>query len=118
MNAKNAEVLLTSDSDKSKNLEISDNIISAMSGKRGNIVNSERPYMDFAVSVGSEETKYIIYIKDTKDELNSISNNIVVEMIRATLIALAITIILAYLLGRTVSSPIMNLTERAEKIAA
>lgn len=118
LNAHNAEVLLTSDTEKSKNLEISDNIITAMSGKRGNSVNSERPYMDFAVSIGADSAKYIIYIKDTKDELNSISNNIVVEMIRSTLIALAITIVLAYLLGRTVSLPIMNLTARAEKIAA
>ncbi len=118
LDAENAEVIYTSDSTLSKNLEISDNIISAMSGTKGNSVNSERPYMDYAVSVGSGDTRYIVYIRDTKDELNNISQRIVVEMIRATLIALAITIILAYILGRTISSPVINLTKRAEKIAA
>ena len=118
LDAENAEVIFTSDSNLSKNLEISDNIISAMSGTKGNSVNSERPYMDYAVSVGNDKTRYIVYIRDTKDELNNISESIVVEMIRATLIALAITIILAYILGRTISSPVINLTKRAEKIAA
>ena len=118
LDAENARVIYTSDSLLSKNLEISDNIISAMSGTKGNSVNSERPYMDYAVSVGSDSTRYIVYIRDTKDELNNISSSIVVEMIRATLIALAITIILAYILGRTISSPVINLTKRAEKIAA
>ena len=96
---------------------MSDNIITALNGGRGNSVNSERAYMDYALPVGADGARYIIYVRDTKDELNSILKNIVTVILRSVLIALFITIVLGFLLGRTISSPIITLTKRAEKIA-
>lgn len=118
LDAKDASVIYTSDAELSSNLDMSDNIISAMAGTRGNTVSTEKPYMDYAVSVGSDESEYIVYVRDTKEELNSISQNILIVMVRALLIALVITILLAYLLSRTITSPIITLTKRAERIAA
>ena len=112
-----ASVLYTSDAEKSKSLDMSDNIITALNGGRGNSVNSERAYMDYALPVGADGARYIIYVRDTKDELNSILKNIVTVILRSVLIALFITIVLGFLLGRTISSPIITLTKRAEKIA-
>lgn len=117
MNANDASVLYTSDYELSNNLDMSDNIIAAMSGARGNSVNSERTYMDYAVSVGEENNRYIIYVRDTKDELNGITRNIIYVVIQSLLVALVITILLAYLLSRTITSPIITLTKRAERIA-
>lgn len=118
MNADDASVLYTSDYELSKNLGMSDNIIAAMSGARGNSVNSERSYMDYAVSVGDGGSRYIIYVRDTKNELNGITENIIFVIIQSLLVALIITIILAYLLSRTITSPIITLTKRAEGIAS
>ncbi|MEE0944506.1 MAG: ATP-binding protein [Clostridia bacterium] len=117
MNASDASVLYTSDYELSKNLDMSDNIIAAMSGARGNSVNSERSYMDYAISVGEDNSRYIIYVRDTKDELNGITKNIIYVIIQSLLVALVITILLAYLLSRTITSPIITLTKRAERIA-
>lgn len=118
LDADDASVLFTSDRELSKNIETSDNIIAAMAGARGNIVNSERSYMDYAVSVGSGENRYIIYVHDTKNELNGISENIILVVVQSLIVALAITILLAYLLSRTITSPIITLTKRAEGIAS
>lgn len=117
LDGSDASVLYTSDAEKSKNLDMSDNIITALNGGRGNSVNSERAYMDYALPVGADGARYIIYVRDTKDELNSILKNIVTVILRSVLIALFITIVLGFLLGRTISSPIITLTKRAEKIA-
>ena len=118
MNASDASVLYTSDYELSKNLDMSDNIIAAMSGARGNSVNSERTYMDYAISVGEGNSRYIIYVRDTKDELNGITKNIIYVIIQSLIVALVITILLAYLLSRTITSPIITLTKRAERIAS
>ena len=117
LDGSDASVLYTSDAEKSKGLDMSDNIITALNGGRGNSVNSERAYMDYALPVGADGARYIIYVRDTKDELNSILKNIVTVILRSVLIALFITIVLGFLLGRTISSPIITLTKRAEKIA-
>ena len=117
LDGSDASVLYTSDAEKSKSLDMSDNIITALNGGRGNSVNSERAYMDYALPVGADGARYIIYVRDTKDELNSILKNIVTVILRSVLIALFITIVLGFLLGRTISSPIITLTKRAEKIA-
>ncbi|MBS7298432.1 MAG: HAMP domain-containing protein [Eubacteriales bacterium] len=117
MNADDASVIYTSDYELSRNLDMSDNIIAAMSGARGNSVNTERAYMDYAVSVGEGNERYIVYIRDTKDELNGITRNIIYVVIQSLLVALVITILLAYLLSRTITSPIITLTKRAERIA-
>lgn len=117
LNGTDASVLYTSDAEKSRNLDMSDNIITAMNGGRGNRVNSERSYMDYALPLDSGETRYIVYIRDTKDELNSILENIVAVILRSLFIALAVTVLLGFLLGRTISLPIITLTKRAERIA-
>lgn len=118
LDANTAEVIYTSDPELARDIVMSDNIIAAMSGKRGNSVNSERPYMDYAVSVGEEPNRYIVHVCDNKNELNSITENIIFVMIKSLLVALAITMLLAYLLSRTITSPIILLTKRADKIAS
>ncbi|MCX7715286.1 MAG: cell wall metabolism sensor histidine kinase WalK [Clostridia bacterium] len=118
LDAKTGEPLVTSDSIKSANLEKTDNIITAMTGKRGNIVNTERRYMDYAVCIKENDVpKYIIYVKDTKHELRSIMQNMFWIMIQALLLAVLIAVLVGYFLSRTITVPIINLTKRAERLA-
>lgn len=120
LDAKNASVLATSDIAKSSGLTKTDNIIIAMTGKRGNITNSRNSYMDYAVPVSGADggARYIIYIKDTKEELQSITRSMSLIILQALLIASVITIIIGYLLSRTITTPISSLTKRAERVAS
>jgi len=119
LDAKTGNVLICSDSSKLDGIDKTDNIITAMAGKTGNIVNTDKNYMDYAVGVNlDEEQSYIIYIKDTKEELNSITKNVLIIVIESLLLAVLVSVIIGYLLGKTITVPIINLTKRAEKLAA
>ena len=119
LDAKTGNVLSISDSSKASQINKTDNIVMAMSGKTGNIVNNDKNYMDYAVSVNSDgQNSYIVYIKDTKEELNSIVNNVLVIVVESLLLAVLASVIIGYLLGKTISVPIINLTKRAERLAA
>ena len=119
LDARTGDVLLSSDLTKAFQINKTDNIVMAMSGKTGNIVNNDKNYMDYAVSVNSDgQNSYIVYIKDTKEELNSIVNNVLVIVVESLLLAVLASVIIGYLLGKTISVPIINLTKRAERLAA
>lgn len=119
LDAKTGDTLICSDSSKIDGIDKTDNIITAMSGKTGNIVNTDKNYMDYAIGVNlDEEHSYIIYIKDTKEELNSITKNVLIIVIESLLLAVLVSVIIGYLLGKTITVPIINLTKRAEKLAA
>lgn len=119
LDAKNAAVLAASDASKSKGLTKTDNIITAMTGKRGNMTDSRNSYMDYAVPVSDRNgLRYIIYVKDTKEELQSITRNMSMIILQALLIGSVITIIIGYLLSRTITIPISSLTKRAERVAS
>lgn len=119
LDGKTGGVLESSDEIKSARLDKTDNIVMAMSGEVGNIVSVDKSYMDYAVPIKvGDGVKYIVYIKDTKEELNSITNNVLAIVLRALLLAVFVSVIIGYLLSKTIIVPIINLTKRAEKLAA
>jgi len=119
LDAKTGEVLESSDKIKSAQLDKTDNIVMAMSQEVGNIVSVDKSYMDYAVPIKvGDSVKYIVYIKDTKEELNSITNNVLAIVFRALLLAVFVSVIIGYLLSKTIIVPIINLTKRAQKLAA
>ena len=119
LDAKNGDVLMTSDNSQSAEIEKSDNIIAAMTGKTGNIINTELSYMDYALPIEVENSpRYIIYVKDNKNEINSITENILLILVEALLFSIIIAIILGYFFSKTITKPIRDLTESAERIAS
>lgn len=119
LDGKTGSVLKSSDDNLSTGLDKTDNIIMAMSGKTGDIVNSDKNYMDYAVPLTVDDgVNYIIYIKDTKEELNGITNNVLVIVVQALLIAVLVSVVIGFLLSKTITVPITNLTKRAKKLAA
>ena len=89
LNKKNAQVL--AGSDNVTTLIKSENILAAMAGERGDDVNIELPYIDYAVSVGEN---YIVYIIDKKNEMLEIMRTIYVIVGQALLIGILFSIIL------------------------
>lgn len=110
---------LTTNTELSKGLEISPNIISAISGKTGSETVSGSGYMDYAVPLFQNgEVKYIIYVCDTKEETNEVMSSIFTIMLQALLIGLALSVLFSILLSKTIILPIQSLTNKATKLSA
>ena len=101
------------------NVEKTPNIIAAMNGRTGGDVSDKTTYMDYAAPVmESGSAKYVIYAKDTKDELNDITSSVLTIILQAMLFGLVISFILGYFMSKTITSPIISLTDKAESLSA
>ncbi|HWP79769.1 MAG TPA: ATP-binding protein [Candidatus Acidoferrum sp.] len=95
-------------------LEMTPNLMAELSGRVGERLNVAARYMDYAVPAAG----YVIYIKDTKEEVRDLTWEIVLIIIETMLVTLIIAILLSFLLARTITNPIEKLTGGAVKIAA
>ena len=102
---------------KGASIENTDNIIVAMSGRKGDIVNTDENYMDYAVPINGANGGYIVYIKDTKEELNNITYNVLMIVLEALLLAVLTSVVIGFLLSKTITVPIVNLTKKSQKLA-
>ncbi len=103
----------------SENLELSPNIITAMNGEIGEEVRSEQSFMDYAIPLkDGKEVKYIVYIKDLKEDTNNIITNIFSIILQALLLGIFISLVFALLLSFTIISPIKSLTKKSQKMAS
>lgn len=119
LDGKTGNIINISDPIKSSGFEKSDNIITAMTGKVGNITNTEKSYMDYALPISKDgNVTHIVYIKDTKNEINSITRNVIFILFEALLFSTIIALVLGLFFSRTITKPIRTLTQSAEKIAS
>ena len=118
LDGSNGNVLATSDIVNSQNMDISDNIITAMTGRIGNAVITNKPYMDYAVPITvGNKCKYVVYVRDNKDEVQNVTKNILIIVMQAIMISIIVAIMIGFLLSRTITTPIIRLTNKAEKLA-
>lgn len=102
----------------SNDLEITDNIVIAMSGNIGNNVNEEDDYFDYAKPVIIQgEVKYVCYLKQGKDTINEIIDALKRSIVYVVLVALVISVLISYIISRTITIPVHKLTKSAEKMA-
>ncbi len=106
-------------SDNNKSIEDSTpNLITALSGKKGTEIDKKSSIMDYAIPIGeNDEVSYIIYITDTKEEVNEIITNMFLNIFWALIFGLLISAILGFFLSRTIISPISTLQNRSESMA-
>ncbi len=117
LDGKTGEVMHSSDPSKSQNLNITDNIITAMAGRVGGSNSANNAYMDYAVPVTvNNECRYIVYVCDTKDEQQSVTTSVLVIVLEAILLAVVTAIIIGCLMSRTITNPIIRLTKKAERL--
>lgn len=116
LDAEDAKVLASS-SDESE-VKITPNILTAMEGATGSLIDRSAAYMDYAHPVkDGDAVKYIVYIMDTKDELYDIIRNIFINIVWALVFGLLISSFIGLILSRTIIMPISNLQVRAEQLA-
>ena len=116
LDGKDAQMLQGSD-ELLSGVEITENILTALSGNVGNHIQPDGTYMEYAYPIMVEDAPaFIVYIYETKEELSSFSKSMFTIILQALLVALLISVILGYLLSKTITTPIKNLTGRAEKM--
>ncbi len=96
-------------------LERTENILAAMDGVVGDSVKVEQRVMDYAYPV--EDTGYLLYIRDTKEEIYDISENVFFVMLQALLAGALIAILLALVMSKAITQPLTSLTKRVQKLA-
>lgn len=118
LDGKTGEYLAGSDDEGAQSLKLTPNIVAALNGKIGNEKKSTTTYMDFAIPISSGENSYVVYVKDTKQELSELTWVIFVIVVQAVIFGFISAIILSFLLSKTITNPIENLTKGAKRISS
>ena len=98
-------------------LEITDNILTAMTGQVGqdrSIINS---YMDVAIPIFSGDSEYIVYIRDNKQTVDNLNSQIIMIIFQSLALGLVICVVLSFLLAEIMINPIERLTEGTLRVA-
>ena len=103
-------------------LEYTENLTFALTagletGEVGDKSNLALDYMDVAVPVHRGGAGYVIYILDNKTTANDLTDQMLVLIIEALIFGLVISILLSFLLSKTMVTPIQSLTEGAMRVA-
>lgn len=102
----------------SSGFEITENVLSALSGSVGNRANRYGDIMDYALPLKiGDEVKYIIYVTDTKVEMHEVMKSILKTMLLALLIGLVISAFLGFLLSSNLIAPLKRLRASAAQMA-
>jgi len=117
LNGDTGEFLEGSNETLGQSLEKTPNIIAAVSGKVGDKVSFIDSYMDVAIPVKGQ-ADYIVYIKDSKQDLKDLTWMLFAITLQAMLFGLIIAVLLSFFLSKTMTTPIEELTKSAALIAS
>ena len=115
-------VPLVSPDGETAQLEYTENLTFALTtgletGEVGDDSNLALDYMDVAVPVHRGGAGYVIYILDNKTTANDLTDQMLVLITEALIFGLVISILLSFLLSKTMVTPIQSLTEGAMRVA-
>ncbi len=99
-------------------LPLTHNLSAALTGQVGDDSDPTAAYMDVAIPVTRGSRGYVVYIKDSKQEVQNLTNQLVVLILEALAFGIVISVLLSFLLSKTLITPIERLTEGAEEVAA
>ena len=119
LDGKTGKALKGSNAELAQTLETSNNIIAAMAGRVGKSGETSK-YMDYALPInGADGTvQYIIYVKDSKEEPNTILSEIFGIVFQSLFLGIIISVLFGIILSKTIISPITSLTQKAKKISS
>ncbi len=115
LNGENGEVL----SDEASEVNITPNILTAIETQAPAVVTRlYDSFFDCAVPfAGANGSRYIVYIKDSRESLQRLTAQLVSIVLNAVLFGFLISIFLAFLLSKTMTTPIESLTRSAALVA-
>ena len=114
-----AEVLETSNPDRVMRIDVTQNITMAMLGDDAYSGSSRLSYMDaaFPITDAANEARYVVYIIDNKQTMQSLNMEIFTLILEAVLIGFAISIVISLIISKTLLSPIQGMTTAAKAMA-
>ncbi len=86
-------------------------------GEEGADANIAADYMDVALPISRGDSSYVIYVLDNKTTVNSLISQIFGLILESLIFGLVISILLSFLLSKTMIIPIQRLTEGAMRVA-
>lgn len=113
----NAKVLASSDPD-TKDLEITQNLISAMNGTDGKKQSYGADFLDYARVVSGGDRSCIIYVKDDLSEMRKLSFMQFSIIIQSLIVGLVIALVMSFFLAKAITNPIKSITGGTLKIAS
>ena len=101
----NAKVLASSDPD-AKDLEITQNLISAMNGTDGKKQSYGADFLDYARVVSDGDRSCIIYVKDDLSEMRKLSFMQFSIIIQSLIVGLVIALVMSFFLAKAITNQI------------
>ena len=99
-------------------LQITPNISAALLGEVGLESDAAASYMDAAVPIRRGEQPYVIYILDNRETVRSLNGEMFPLILEALALGLVISILLSFLLSKTMVTPLQRLTDGLQEVAA
>jgi two-component system sensor histidine kinase VicK len=94
-------------------LNLTPNILTAIAGRPGYAKTITAPYIDVAVPIEGTGTSYIVYIRDNKQRSQELTTQLFVIIMEALLFGFIISVLLSFLLSKTITTPIEELIKSA-----
>ena len=109
--------LLAAGDGRTEDLELTPNIVTALAGSEGYASESDASYMDVAIPISNRGSRYIVYVRDNKQTVTALTQQLFTIILEALLVGLVISVLLAILLSKTLVIPIQGLTRAAGRMA-
>jgi len=93
------------------------NLSMALNGVQGDQSDPSAAFMDVAVPLQRGDGRYIVYVLDDRSTVQALNNELIALILEALLFGLVISVLLSFLLSKTLITPIERLTEGAERVA-
>lgn len=119
LDGETGDYLTGTDEEEGRGLEYdSPNLTRALVERQeGTEANIAADYMDVALPITRGDNQYVIYILDNKATVNSLISQIFGLILESLVFGLVISILLSFLLSKTMIIPIQRLTEGAMRVA-
>ena len=111
--------LAGTDDEYAARLEYTENLLAVIRDRSvvGDKSNVAADYMDVAIPVDRGDGQYIIYIRDNRDTVDELNSQLFILIMQALVFGLVISVLLSFLLSKTMVTPIQRLTDGAERVA-
>ncbi len=118
LDADTGESLAGSDDRTSADLPLTSTILAALNGRVESSTRIDDDYMDTAVPISGKQGQYVVYIKDTKDNLQQLIAQIFSLILQALLIGVVLSVLLSLLVSKAITTPLERLTQSTKQMAA
>ena len=111
------EFLAGSDPEGGASLNYTPNLTAALNGREGYDGDPTASYMDVAIPVTRGENSYVIYILDNRTTVENLNSELFMLILESLVFGIVISVLLSFLLAKTMITPIEHLTDAAERVA-